>query len=134
MTEKINIIVSIGKKPLFLVLFFMFSSVFCFSQSITGRWERNIEGGKMIIIISSNGIFEAGVISSDGKERYFPPELKFEYFASNNILRFLVVGGTGRYAEPSRYEYHVEGNTLILIALNDSARVSNLQGRWAKSR
>jgi len=131
MSRIINVLILLGKKSLFLLIFFHLS-VFCFSQSIVGTWEQNRVNGKIWISFSNDNTWKAGFIYDNGERENMP--FVREYFARNNVLRFLDGGGTGKYAERARFEYEINRNILILIALNPSARVTNLEGRWTRSR
>ena len=117
-------------KKSFLVFLLLLIPVFCFSQSVRGQWERNIEGTRIILIFTESTL-EVGVISSNGERNF--PGVKIEYFASNNTL-VIFDYGTGIYAEPLRYEYYISGNTLTLIALNITARISGMEGRYTRIR
>jgi len=119
------------KKVFIFVWVFIVCSVFCFAQNIIGRWEKNFENGSKIVLIFNEDFFIAEGYYPDSQKTQFP---RVEYFAQNNILRLFDSGGTGIYSEPMRFEYYVDRNTLVLIALNPGARVSRLEGRYSKMR
>ena len=119
---------SLGKKSIF-VLLFIFFSIFCYSQNINGQWERDINGNKVILIFN-DGLFEFGTVSTNGTRNF--PGFKAEYMASNNILTFLNSGGTGIYAESMKFQYQINGNILLLQALNANARVAMIEGRYTR--
>jgi hypothetical protein len=130
MANKKSGIFMLGKNLFLMVFFIFFCKVFCYSQNIRGQWEKNLNGLKIVLIFYEDQM-EVGAIYPNG-ERYFPG-IGIEYFASNNQL-IIFDYGTGIYAEPPKYEYYISGNTLALIALNISARVSLMEGKYTRVR
>jgi hypothetical protein len=120
----------LDKNIILMILIFVFCSVFCYSQNIRGQWEQNINGGKIILIFYEDKI-EFGAIYPNG-ESYFP-DIGIEYFASKNQL-IIFDYGTGIYSDPPKFEYYINGNTLALIALNASAKVAFIEGKYTRIR
>ena len=128
--KKIKKVNEMGKNVLLLLITFLML-IACSYQSIDGKWDRFENGGKITLN------FQKGILVLDGTTpdgEYFPSAMTAEYHTSNNILRFLNDGGTGVYAEPSQFEYKITGNTMVLIALNASARFTLLEGRYTRTR
>ena len=118
------------KKVMFAMFFLVLGSVFCYSQNITGQWEREINKGKFILNFTKD-YFELKVIFSDGSSKTSP---KIEYFISNGVLIIFDIGGTGIYAAPNKYEYYINGNVLALVPLNAGARFSSLEGKYTRRK
>jgi len=117
------------KRVTFCVLLLVLGSVFCYSQNVVGRWEQRFETGRIILNFNNESL-GVEVILNNGQSTYVG---LIPYFISNNILMFLNdTGGTGIYAERTKFEVHRNGNTLVLIALNPNAMVARIEGRYTR--
>ena len=123
----------IGKKYLFIIGFLFFCSILCYSQSISGKWERYpVQGNPAKIVLTFSGntlLFEV----IDGN-KVIRSSVSMEVFASKNVLTFPNTGGTGRYSESMRFEYQINGNSLLLRPLNPNAQVAGMEGIYTRIR
>jgi len=108
----------------------VFSSFVCYAQGIAGSWERTLPGGRQIITFSENRLESMEIMPASGERQALIARIY--YFAADNLLRFFDETGTGILIESMRFEYHLDGDSLVLSALNPGASVSLLEGRWTR--